>query len=60
MAAYEPYCDGAFECWTTKHLENFVNVIAGATAVTDAEPRETCSELPRLDVTNRGARGQAG
>ena len=30
MAAYEPYCDGAFECWTTKHLENFVNVIAGA------------------------------
>ena len=21
MAAYEPYCDGAFECWTTKHLE---------------------------------------
>src|SRR4051812_88129 len=30
MAAYEPYCDGAFECWTTKHLENFVNVIAGS------------------------------
>jgi hypothetical protein len=29
MAAYEPYCDGAFECWTTKHLESFVNVIAG-------------------------------
>ena len=28
MAAYEPHCDGAFECWTTKHLENFVNVIA--------------------------------
>ena len=28
MAAYEPYCDGAFECWTTKHLESFVNVIA--------------------------------
>src|SRR3954466_7302329 len=30
MAAYERYCDGAFECWTTKHLENFVNVVAGA------------------------------
>jgi hypothetical protein len=30
MAAYQPYCDGAFECWTTKHLESFVNVIAGA------------------------------
>ncbi|CAN5585058.1 VWA domain-containing protein [soil metagenome] len=28
MAAYEPFCDGAFECWTTKHLEEFVNVIA--------------------------------
>jgi uncharacterized protein len=31
MAAYERYCDGAFECWTTQHLENFVNVVAGAT-----------------------------
>jgi len=29
MSAYEPHCDGAFECWTTKHLETFVNVIAG-------------------------------
>jgi uncharacterized protein with von Willebrand factor type A (vWA) domain len=29
MAAYERWCDGAFECWTTKHLESFVNVIAG-------------------------------
>jgi uncharacterized protein with von Willebrand factor type A (vWA) domain len=29
MAAYERYCDGAFECWTTQHLENFVNVVAG-------------------------------
>jgi hypothetical protein len=29
MAAYEPYCDAAFECWTTRHLEEFVNVIAG-------------------------------
>jgi len=32
MAAYEPYCDGAFECWTTKHLEGFVNVIASGRA----------------------------
>src|SRR3954451_1188101 len=30
MAAYERYCDGAFECWTTKHLQNFVDVVAGA------------------------------
>jgi uncharacterized protein len=29
MSAYEPYCDGVFECWTTKQLEVFVNAIAG-------------------------------
>jgi uncharacterized protein with von Willebrand factor type A (vWA) domain len=29
MAAYERHCDGVFECWTTRHLENFVNVVAG-------------------------------
>jgi uncharacterized protein with von Willebrand factor type A (vWA) domain len=29
MAAYEPYCDGVFECWTTKQLEQFVNALAG-------------------------------
>jgi uncharacterized protein len=34
MAAYEPYCDGAFECWTTKQLEQFVNVVAGRPQVT--------------------------
>ncbi len=28
MAAYEPYVDEAFECWTTKHLEHFVDVVA--------------------------------
>jgi hypothetical protein len=28
MAAYEPHCDGAFECWTTKQLETFVKVVA--------------------------------
>lgn len=27
IAAYEPYCDGAFECWTTKQLEEFVKVV---------------------------------
>jgi uncharacterized protein with von Willebrand factor type A (vWA) domain len=35
MAAYEPYCDGAFECWTTRHLENFVNVVAGGIPAAD-------------------------
>jgi uncharacterized protein len=29
MSSYEVFCDGAFECWTTRHLENFVNVVAG-------------------------------
>ena len=36
MAAYEPYCDGAFECWTTRHLENFVNVVAGGIPAADS------------------------
>ncbi len=35
MSAYERHCDAAFECWTTKHLENFVNVIAGGAVVED-------------------------
>ncbi len=35
MAAYEPFCDGAFECWTTRHLENFVNVVAGGAKVAE-------------------------
>jgi uncharacterized protein len=29
MAAYERHCTAAFECWTTRHLEEFVNVVAG-------------------------------
>jgi uncharacterized protein with von Willebrand factor type A (vWA) domain len=29
MAAYERRCTAAFECWTTRHLEDFVRVIAG-------------------------------
>jgi uncharacterized protein with von Willebrand factor type A (vWA) domain len=28
MAAYEPYCDGVFECWTTKQLEGFTAALA--------------------------------
>ena len=28
MSAYEPFCDGVFECWTTKQLEVFVNALA--------------------------------
>jgi uncharacterized protein len=35
MSAYERHCDAAFECWTTKHLENFVNVIAGGKPVVE-------------------------
>jgi uncharacterized protein with von Willebrand factor type A (vWA) domain len=29
MAAYEDHVTAAFECWTTPHLEEFVNVVAG-------------------------------
>src|ERR671918_2047389 len=28
MQAYEPYCDGVFECWTTKQLEVFVKALS--------------------------------
>jgi uncharacterized protein with von Willebrand factor type A (vWA) domain len=35
MAAYEHHTTRAFECWTTKHLEEFVNVVAGGTAAAD-------------------------
>jgi uncharacterized protein with von Willebrand factor type A (vWA) domain len=27
MSAYEPFCDGVFECWTVKQLEVFVNAL---------------------------------
>ncbi|MGI9557828.1 MAG: VWA domain-containing protein [Solirubrobacterales bacterium] len=35
MAAYERYATATFECWTTKHLEQFVNVVAGGAPVVD-------------------------
>jgi uncharacterized protein len=35
MAAYERHCTKAFECWTTQHLENFVNVVAGGAAAVE-------------------------
>ncbi len=35
MAAYERHCTAAFECWTTRHLEDFVNVVAGGTPLVD-------------------------
>jgi uncharacterized protein with von Willebrand factor type A (vWA) domain len=34
MAAYEPFCDGVFECWTTRQLEVFVNALADVTIST--------------------------
>jgi uncharacterized protein with von Willebrand factor type A (vWA) domain len=34
MAAYEPWCDGVFECWTTRQLEAFVNALADVTVST--------------------------
>ncbi|MEO7197229.1 MAG: VWA domain-containing protein, partial [Solirubrobacterales bacterium] len=35
MSTYEPYVTRAFECWTTKHLEQFVDVVAGGSPVPD-------------------------
>src|SRR3954452_5344055 len=35
ISAYEPYCDGVFECWTTKQLEVFVK------ALSDFHPERT-------------------
>jgi uncharacterized protein len=35
MAAYERHCTAAFECWTTRHLEGFVQVVAGGTPLVD-------------------------
>jgi uncharacterized protein with von Willebrand factor type A (vWA) domain len=32
MDVYQRHCTAAFECWTTKHLENFVDVVAGGVA----------------------------
>jgi len=32
MSAYTPFCDGAFECWKTEHLERFVDVVASGKA----------------------------
>src|SRR3954466_7803947 len=34
--AYGPYCDGVFECWTTKQLEQFVNALTDPHAVPPA------------------------
>ena len=36
MAAYERHCTAVFECWTSKHLEDFVNVVAGGTPAVEA------------------------
>jgi uncharacterized protein len=33
MSAYEPYCDGVYECWSTRQLE------AVAATLTDTRPR---------------------
>jgi len=35
MSAYEEHCTAAFECWTTRHLERFVDIVAGGTPVAD-------------------------
>jgi len=47
MDAYIPYCDGAFECWKTEHLEAVVDVIASG---------RTRPEAPRARVPASGHR----
>jgi uncharacterized protein with von Willebrand factor type A (vWA) domain len=42
MNSYIPYCDGAFECWQTEHLERFVDIVAAG--------RPTL-ERPRMPAT---------
>jgi len=39
IQAYEAYCDGVFECWTTKQLEVFVNALAGGRGIAPAPGR---------------------
>src|SRR5262249_2548772 len=61
MAAYERHCDGAFECWTTRHLENFVNVVAGGTARAQRGARgsgwaDSCSRTAGISPETRSAR----
>lgn len=42
MSAYIPYCDGAFECWQTEHLERFVDIVAaGRPSLERPRPRGT-------------------
>ena len=42
MNAYIPYCDGAFECWQTEHLERFVDIVAaGRPSLERPRPRGT-------------------
>ncbi len=38
MSAYTPFCDGAFECWKTEHLEQFVDVVASGKVETTSSP----------------------
>jgi len=44
MSAYTPFCDGAFECWKTEHLETFVDVVAsGKAEITPSTARKYTS-----------------
>ena len=48
MSAYEPFCDGVFECWTTKQLEVFVNALADLHATLDQPNAARSEELAYL------------
>ena len=47
MAAYEQHCTAAFECWTTRHLEEFVNVVAGGKVPDPELPTGAPAGFPR-------------
>lgn len=38
MQVYIPFCDGAYECWKTEHLEKFVDVIATGRPAAEPAP----------------------
>ncbi|MFM8889826.1 MAG: VWA domain-containing protein [Solirubrobacterales bacterium] len=48
MAAYAPFCDGVFECWTTDQLEDFVDLLARTGGGTPSvHPAATAPPRPR-------------
>ena len=58
MAAYEPYCDGAFECWTTKHLEQLRQRDRGRRVPAPLHPLEEALRLFAVEALTERDRGE--